>query len=685
VTYSVNNNNENNNYKYLNSGLSKYDTDNDGCLSVFELESIQDEEGIQLLYEDIEIQSDQENETNDINSQTENLETKLSEIQDKQGIISSAWNGLKCITGIGSSTKKCEKAIEDFKTGKITYEEAESIITQFETKQENSVNLAANIATGIAAVAVVGSAVVTGGLSLGVIAAAAGVGAATKAGLKFADRATNKLKGDALDGKQLAKDALSGAVDGAVSVATMGIGATAVTGKTVAEQTLKQTVIQGAKAGALDGAISGAVTGAADYTIDAALEEEVEFNAGDLIKTTLINTTAGAITGGVMGGIGSGIQYKKLEPSIEELSKQASRLNKEYTGHIDEAGKQIEEVFDGNSSIAEPVSARPKSEDSVLKKLINKFDKGKLTSTADDACFDAIGDGYGTRIQLKSISPEETKDIIEDCLYGYDISYEQFIKYINGDTSSIDDAGIATINEIKGTVIDLLKERQTQEAVNSLCDGIINGKITITELNNYGDDISSYFTQTQLEQISAAYQQVNPGQKLDIVTKLDNYNAGENANIDIDDSGITTVTTEKSVITDKGATKDSGYTSSQMNTKHTFNDGTKGLGELQIRGTEVNKFADVEHIPYDIRQGKITAADTKYSKIFDIIKNMSDDTYNTYNSYLKQVYNYLRLKELGIETSEPLLGNMLKGSGLSDDALKMLTKQGLEALSASHN
>lgn len=676
MTDSVSNN-YNNQYQYKNSELQKYDTDSDGNLSIFEIENIQDDNDIELLAEDLGYMQVAIEEPS-TEEQIQSLESKLSSVKDEQGAISSAWNAIKCFTGLGSSTDKCEQAISDFKNGKITYEEADSIISEFSTKQQNSVNLAANIATGIVAVAAVGTAVATGGLSLVAGAAiGAGVGAATKAGLKFADRATNKVEGDALDAKQITKDALSGAVDGAVSVATLGIGSGAVTAKNVATQTLKQTVIQGAKIGAIDGAVSGAVTGAADYTIEAALEEDVEFNTADLIKTTLVNTAGGAITGGIMGSASAGIQYTKLKPSVEALSSQASKLNKEYSLHIDEAKAQVESVFNGDNSV-QTISGRAKSEDSILSKLISKFDKGKLASTADDACFNAIGDGYGTRLQLKNLSTEETKNIIEDCLYGYDISYEQFIKYMDGgDTSTLSDAGIATIKEIKSTVIDLLKEQQTQEAVDSLCENIISGKFTITELNNYGNDISSYFTQTQLEQISAAYQQANPGQKLDIVTQLDTYNVGKTASVDVDDSGVTTVITDKSTITNKGATKDSGYTSSQMNTKHNFEDGSVGLGELQIRGTEVNQFADVEHIPYDIRQGKITASDTKYKEIYDVIKDMSDDTYTAYNSYLKDVYNYLRLKELGIETTEPMLESVLKGSGLSEEAINLLSREGL--------
>ena len=112
------------------------------------------------------------------------------------------------------------------------------------------------------------------------------------------------------------------------------------------------------------------------------------------------------------------------------------------------------------------------------------------------------------------------------------------------------------------------------------------------------------------------------------------------------------------VIQSKKAVKPSGYSSSQMNTKHKFDGGKIGNGELQIRGSQVNDFADVEHIPYDIRKGKITRDDTKYSGIYNIIKRMSKKNYNGYNQYLSDVYKTLRMKELGLLDESTLLPSL---------------------------
>ena len=191
------------------------------------------------------------------------LFNKLDDAKENDGIFTSLWDKFKGFVNLGSSSSKCEKAIEDYKEGKIDFCEVESMIDKFDSKQKDSLNLFANIVTGVASVAVISSAFLTGGLPLALLGAA-GIGALSKTGIKFLDRATNNLKGDAADKKEILKDALTGALDGAVSVATMGFSPYSVSLGTVTKQSLKQTAIQGFSNGAKSGAISGAITGAGD-------------------------------------------------------------------------------------------------------------------------------------------------------------------------------------------------------------------------------------------------------------------------------------------------------------------------------------------------------------------------------------------------------------------------------------
>ncbi len=745
----------NNYYKYNNPELSKYDTDNDNQLSVFELENIQDENGLAILEEEL-LSSLQNNELTE-EEKISALEDKLKSAKEELGLISSGINALKGFLGLGSNTKKCEKAIENYKSGKISYEEADKIISEFSSKHSGFVNLAANIATGVVAVLAVGSAVATGGLSL---AAAAGIGAAagalTKTGIKFADRATNKVKGDALDAKQIAKDAVTGAVDGAVSVATMGIGAGTVTAKTVATQGLKETIIKGAASGAKAGAISGAASGATDYTVEAALEKDVEFNTKDLLKQTAETALGGAIAGGAMGGIASGLQYHSVSNKInaqsnnvntdiiddtalteltesaqtaeankpvtfdttpetaipknnpddlniaqksasnasekelpsealENLNQKTKELSQTYNSKINEAKGQIEEEF-GQMRSKVKITGRAKSENSIFSKLKNKYLNNNLDINSYEVCKNNIGDGFGTRIQIRSLDAAEAQEIIENGLKGYDISYNQFTDYINGNTASLDKATIETLDTLKEPIINTLKERQSQEVVDQLINSIQNHKITLTELNNYGDEFTSYFTPKQVQQIMDSF----PDSQLTIVNKdfLENYNVTKydenNRLIQTFKDGVierynpNTGEVIKTINTNtQKSVKNSGYPTSQMNITHTFQDNTTGFGELQIRGTQVNHLADSEHIIYDIYKGKITGDDLKYSDIVSVINKISKGSgFDEYNQFIADTYKHFRLEELGISSPIPQIQNY----NIVDNLNQTLSQQELNLL-----
>ncbi len=376
----------------------------------------------------------------------------------------------------------------------------------------------------------------------------------------------------------------------------------------------------------------------------------------------------------------------ELTPEVEaELEKQAINLYNTSTKYINEAQKSVQELTNPEDIL----SARPKGIKSTLNKLMAKYEKGLIQIEGNtpegiaSACKNAIGDSYGTRIQIRSLTPDESIDIIRKTLKqeGFEtvLTPEQFIDSIKSNTIP---EGIENFDTIKTTVINTLKEAQTDEIVDKLIKDIIAKRIEITELNNYGNDISSYFTDNQLFRIAKAVKDTYGG-KLKIVTKWDNNGKGILAQNDTGDS-IKKFEYDNAVIKPKGAVKDSGYTSSQMNVTHKFGDKTTGNGELQIRGTEVNAFGDVEHIPYDIRQGKITAKDTEYSEVYNLIKNMDENSYKSYNKYLTDTYDYLRLKELGIEIPQPSIpcdlklksGDIITNSNiLSMDGLIKLNKK----------
>ena len=111
-----------------------------------------------------------------------------------------------------------------------------------------------------------------------------------------------------------------------------------------------------------------------------------------------------------------------------------------------------------------------------------------------------------------------------------------------------------------------------------------------------------------------------------------------------------------------------------------FKDQSKGFGELQVRSTKLHEFAEAEHIPYDIKKGKITEDETKYAPIFKVIKGMHKDSYKNYNKYLTKVYQALRMQELGLDIKVPELKGSYKyedGTEIPSHELQKMTYKNL--------
>ncbi len=121
-----------------------------------------------------------------------------------------------------------------------------------------------------------------------------------------------------------------------------------------------------------------------------------------------------------------------------------------------------------------------------------------------------------------------------------------------------------------------------------------------------------------------------------------------------------------------GATTDdktlkNGYITNQLRMEMNFNNKNKKIPikvELQIRGEDINKFAEVEHIPYDLREGKQIDL-TKYNNeqrvlIYKIEKESrridKDEKLKTsYSDYLAKCYDYQFAKEYGVNFPVPEL------------------------------
>ncbi len=235
--------------------------------------------------------------------QVAQLQAAYQQIQDEQGWVGKAWNGIKNFFGHSNGSNAVEETLAKVESGEISYEAAVEKLNTYSQKQESFVDSFANVVSGL----VVAASVIAAPFSFGAsLALGAGVGAAVNIAIKASDKASNNIKGD-YEFKDGLKDGITGAVGGLVTAATAGIGTAGVvvakeTGKVVLKETIKQGVIAGAKAGAIDGAVMSAT----NYTTDAIFDGE-EFTFDGLVSTTATGAIGGAITGGVVGGVSSGL------------------------------------------------------------------------------------------------------------------------------------------------------------------------------------------------------------------------------------------------------------------------------------------------------------------------------------------------------------------------------------------
>ena len=319
------------------------------------------------------------------------VSSNFQKVKNEQGAFGRLWDGFKNLTGFGYSSKDVEIDIQRYHNGEITAEEAIASIEKFSQKQSGMLDLTANMISGLV---VAGSAILTGGTSL---LGGAAIGGVVKAGIKTADRATNKIDGDAANAKQIVKDVVTGAVDGAVTIGTAGMVKGPIVGQTV-KQAVKTSVIQGAKAGA----ISGAAAGAASYTVEAATEKDVKFSLKDFASTTIQGGVVGGALGGATSGISGGLSQAKFNtPEVMQLADNF---------HI-EAGD-----VKGSEALSRYLSKNRNMDVSDLNHYIDNID----------------------RQQLYSVSPKTADYSTEQLMNFYDYHYKAGTEVFDADALTMD-------------------------------------------------------------------------------------------------------------------------------------------------------------------------------------------------------------------------------------------------------
>ena len=254
---------------------------------------------------------------------------------------------------------------------------------------------------------------------------------------------------------------------------------------------------------------------------------------------------------------------------------------------------------------------RPKSEQSIFDKIKNSLTYTKHPATFEEALL-SVRDAVGTRTELGDFDYKKHPDIVE--------MYKKDPK----------------------KAIQMAAERQSQEYVDRVMNVIrlqaenpADTSLSAINISNYmGENGIPYFSEKQVAVLRDYAAQF--GIELNVKNKLTKV-------------------------------RPSGYTALQMNfvTKDGF------IFEWQLRGSKVNTFAECEHVPYDIREGKDVTGGKKileslYAPIKDAVEHLDDKQYEKYNNYLTAHYEHLRKQELGFESTAPVLEDF----GLNDPKLK---------------
>ena len=346
---------------------------------------------------------------------------------------------------------------------------------------------------------------------------------------------------------------------------------------------------------------------------------------------------------------GLSIDYSSgvLKEGAEEVQNLAAVISKR-NGYLQ--AHSVEQFKSATSGTDVKYFDRTKGIKSTFDKLNSKMKSGVNIASFDDANL-LIADGIGTRAVFKSLTADEALVSLKRC--GIKDSEIATLKALwsKNTTEGLDEASITLLRKANAA----LAEAQTQKFVDRISEALQNSEITMSEIHNYaGKDGIAYFSDEQIGQIYSAWQKsdyAKAGGSFMLVSDIDPTSKTAHS------LGFDKEYLEKIA---KKSKKPSGYTACQAN----FEYASGALGEGQFRGAEVQKFAEYEHFPYDIKKDKTTvsekiwkfnsegklAAAEELEEYKNLIRRISkdDDIYSKYNDYLSDVYNYLRKKELGI-------------------------------------
>ncbi len=652
---------------------------------------------------------------------------KVREQQDNERKLLAQFNSneqtraqtFKELTGV----EYTEENLQKFVKGEIKLK-SEMALQGYKEGQEMATDVAADMVSGIASVGIYAAAVaaapVTGGASIAVgLAAATASGAAIKTGVKAADALS---AGKEYSLKDAAHDAATGAFSGVLAPVTggmggavgktvatkMGIQAVKQIGKEVAADTveagvkqgvksmltnptgyeyvggtlLKRGVAQGAEM-ATDGAVGGAVDNAFRTAYDGGSLEEV---ANSAVEGFVGGAIMSPLIGGGMKAVGKlghelGSKLNNDAPNTKEAQampdapKALTSDNNDFTARYIDENSQINHINMPDEGIPSPTPKHVTEQPDGTKILTpegEKIVRDKATELHNAAAdkeaeiVKAMQDaGFGIDKETmthRAKSEQSIYDKVSSAMTDkkYPASFEKAVKGVYdavGTRTQLDDFNYKDhpdIVEVYKTdpekAYKMAAERQSAQFAKNIENLIIQqaqrkSEISAAKISNYmGKDGIPYLSKEQIEHINFVAAQ-----------------HGVDLNIKDPSPKV----------------RPSGYTAYQMN--FTTKDGF--TYEWQLRGSEINEFAECEHVPYDIRQGKDVTGGRKeleplYKPIEDVIHNLSDDQFNRYNDYLTAHYKHLRKLELGFDSTAPKLEDYGDFGALD----KRLSAESLEAL-----
>ena len=301
------------------------------------------------------------------------------------------------------------------------------------------------------------------------------------------------------------------------------------------------------------------------------------------------------------------------------LSPEADKIVFDAAKQIEKVAQQAEPsivdyMINGGFATKETLSHRCKSAQSLHDKIQNALIDDKSGTLTLEKAINKVKDSVGVR----TVNP--ISDIANDP------RVQKFVKA--GDMKS---ARMMAVEIESDYVLQALRHYVDLKA---------EGKtdMELTRISNYiGEDGIPYFTENQLHQLKVYADK--KGVNMPVVERVARPSEQKDAQTGTYNDGSTT------------KVRESGYTALQMNFR------TKdGLTyEWQYRGEALNKFAEGEHVPYDLRTNKdIIGVHTELTRLYEPMKElltnkekMSDEQYTEYNHYLTAHYDYLRMHELG--------------------------------------